>query len=122
MIKRILFLLLLSLFISGCTALHMKKNDVAALYSKIEADGRPIPIVYQYAVIYKIDDRYVSFDEDPVFIKEGWHTVTLKKGGCVTPMLIIFCDFQPSELETIEHEFISGKKYVLNRNGGIDEL
>ena len=73
-------------------------------------------------MIYKVDDRHVPYDEDPVYLKAGVHRIGIKKGRCLAPVLIIACDFQQSSYATISFDFVGGKRYRLTESGEIVEL
>ncbi|MCG8426310.1 MAG: hypothetical protein MI754_03000 [Chromatiales bacterium] len=117
--SRSIVALVIGLIASGCATVKLMNGETAALYNTIEADGRFISVTYEYAVAYKIDEKLVGLNENPVFVKAGKRKVHIKKGRCIAPVMIIACDFQPKVLSIIEYEFQGGTKYRLTKEGNI---
>jgi hypothetical protein len=117
-----LIMMVISALLCSCTTIKLATNDVAALYSTVNAKGMIIPITYSYGVVRSIDNRIVPFDENPIFVKAGRHEIEIKYGRCFAPVLIIACDAQPAKVITIAYEFVGGKKYRLTPMGTIVEL
>jgi hypothetical protein len=115
-------LMLVVLLVFGCASKLKIDDETAVLYSSIASNEKPIPVLLNYSVVYKVDERYVPYDEDPVFIKAGIHKVSVKVGSCIAPVVTIACDFQPKEYKTIEYEFIGGKQYKLSKSGEVIEI
>jgi len=120
LLKTVLPLLLSSiLLLTGCTTLRLADKNEAALYSLVSAESALAPITYEYSIIKSVDGVKVAFDENPVFLSAGTHTVEIRYGRCVAPALIILCEFQPSKTKTVEFNFIGGNLYTLTLNGEI---
>jgi len=111
------------IFLGGCTTMPQVKGDQAALYSILNAEGFIVPITYEYSIVRKVDGVKVKFDQNPVFLPKGKHQIEIEHGRCFAPVLVIMCEFLPSEIKTVEYEFVGGKKYSLALNsGGIVEI
>ena len=112
--KAKLLLVLASIFLlGGCTTMPQVKGDQAALYSILNAEGFLVPINYQYSIVRKVDGKTISYDQNPVFLSSGKHQIEIEHGSCFAPVLVIMCEFQPSEIKTIEYNFVGGKEYTL---------
>ena len=119
---RKLLILMIILFSFGCASKRIINDDEAVLYSSMASNEKPIPVLLKYSVVYKIDERYVPYDEDPVFMKAGIHNVSIKVGNCIAPVVTIACDFQPKEYKTFQYEFLGGKRYKLSMSGEVIEI
>jgi hypothetical protein len=121
--SRSVYFLFSILILNGCTTLKLAQGNVAALYSTVNAKGSLVPVTYNYAIVQKIDGRYVPFDENPIFITQGTHMIEIRYGSCFSPVMVIACEFQPSVIKTMEKQFIGGHKYRLQAyNGDIVEI
>ena len=72
---------LLAALLCGCATRPKLAPDTALICSHVESYEEPVAIVYRYAVVYKVDGRYVPYDEDPVYLKAGVHRIGIKKGA-----------------------------------------
>ena len=106
----------------GCASGPKLDEDTAALYSYLSSEEVPIPVVISYSVIYKVDGRFVPYDENPVLLKAGMRNIGIKRGNCLAPIVTIACDFQPKTFEKIKYKFEGGKSYRLTTDGQIIEL
>jgi hypothetical protein len=114
-------LIILGVFLPACTNRIKLDSKTAAVYSFMSSQEQPIPVALNYAIIYKVDDRYIGFDEDPIILSAGTHKLSLKIGKCLAPILTIACDFQPKQIKQIEFQFDGGKKYRLTGDGRVFE-
>lgn len=91
----------------------------AAIYDYAEGHGGFIPIHYTYAMIHRVDGKLVGLHEHPIFVNAGKRKLTLVKGSCIAPVMIIACDFQHKSYSELEYEFEGGKKYMITKDGAI---
>ncbi len=103
----------------GCTSLKLMQGNQAAIYDYAEGHGGFIPVHYNYAMIHRVDGKLVGLHENPIFVEAGKRKLTLVKGSCVAPIMIVACDFQRKSYSEIEYEFEGGKKYMLTKAGEI---
>jgi len=99
--------------------MHLTDKNEAALYGLVNAEAALAPITYEYSIVKSVDGVKIAFDENPVIVSAGMHTVEIRYGRCIAPALIILCEFQPSKTKTVEYDFVGGKQYSLTLNGGI---
>jgi hypothetical protein len=104
------------LLLGGCTTMRLMKGEEAALYSIVNAKGFIVPVSYEYSIVRRVDGKFASYSENPIFLPEGKHTIEIEHGGCFAPVLIILCEFQSSTTKTIEYTFVGGKEYTLTLN------
>ena len=91
----------------------------AAIYDYVKGYGGFIPLTYEYSMIHRVDGKLVGLHEHPIFVDAGKRKLTLVKGSCFAPVMIIACDFQRKSYSEIEYEFEGGQEYMVTHGGYI---